>query len=123
MLDTVYARRLQGRNIRVIELFPGEPEDQLICRLVEVSLDDPPSYEALSYVWGDANVRQAILCNGSIAQITVSLAQALHWLRLPNAPRILWADAICMNQDDMIERNHQVQLMGQVYSTAAKVIV
>jgi hypothetical protein len=31
------------------------------------------------------------------------------------ASKMVWADAICINQEDVIERNHQVQLMKEIY--------
>jgi len=34
----------------------------------------------------------------------------------------LWADAICVNQEDIPERNSQVRLMREVYSTATEVV-
>jgi hypothetical protein len=37
--------------------------------------------------------------------------------------RLYWIDQICVNQDDISERNHQVGLMKDIYSRAAKVLV
>ncbi|KAJ9604268.1 hypothetical protein H2200_011102 [Cladophialophora chaetospira] len=39
----------------------------------------------------------------------------------PNEP--FWIDAICIDQQSIRERNHQVQQMGQIYSGASEVIV
>lgn len=36
--------------------------------------------------------------------------------------RLLWIDALCINQSDAQERNHQVNMMGQIFSEAYFVI-
>lgn len=36
---------------------------------------------------------------------------------------MLWADAICINQDDVQEKGHQVNMMGKIYTKAIGVIV
>ncbi|KAH7361167.1 hypothetical protein BKA66DRAFT_396649, partial [Pyrenochaeta sp. MPI-SDFR-AT-0127] len=38
------------------------------------------------------------------------------------AKTLLWVDAICIDQNDLIERNHQVGLIGQIYSNATLVL-
>lgn len=55
--------------------------------------------------------------------VTANLHEALTRLRHPYVDRILWVDAICINQDGMDERNHQVLLMAQIYATASRVLV
>jgi hypothetical protein len=37
--------------------------------------------------------------------------------------RLFWIDALCINQEDVNERNHQVNLMSQIYSQARLVLV
>ena len=55
--------------------------------------------------------------------VTLNLFKALQHLRLDTAPRVLWVDAICIDQDNIPERDAQVQLMGNIYRTAGRVIV
>jgi hypothetical protein len=110
------------REIRIAKLNAGDFSDDIHCTLFKVSLDDNPQYEALSYVWGDTGVTRQISLNGSPYQVTESLEIALRHLRLPSEDRILWVDAICINQRDVPERNVQVRHMGSVYETASKVI-
>jgi hypothetical protein len=64
-----------------------------------------------------------ILCEGKELSVTTSLWTALRRLRLPQERRILWTDAICINQRDVQERADQVQLMRQIYEGAARVII
>lgn len=144
MSNIVYPNRLKGSSIRLLELLPGDLDDELECRLVETPLHDITTFEALSYVWGDPAIREPIKCNGQAMTITTNLAQALRRLRLSRAApskgqleqadlpqqeadehdqstgisRVLWADAICINQEDIIERGQQVQLMREIYTKA-----
>jgi hypothetical protein len=55
--------------------------------------------------------------------ITPSLADALHHLRHPQMHRNLWIDALCINQEDIHERGHQVSGMARVYESAEGVLV
>ncbi|KAL8684828.1 MAG: hypothetical protein Q9218_008117, partial [Villophora microphyllina] len=52
-----------------------------------------------------------------------NLHTALKYLRHASQDRTLWADAICINQNDIEERNAQVARMADIYKSAAKVIV
>ncbi|KAF2028104.1 HET-domain-containing protein, partial [Setomelanomma holmii] len=122
MSGTIYPNQLHGRHIRILELLPGDPSEEVCCRLEERFLDDLPSYNALSYVWGDSRVKESISCNGQRMDVTTNLADALRTLR-PSSATWVWADAICINQDDVLERNSQVQLMKEVYSKAEKVAI
>jgi hypothetical protein len=91
--------------------------------LFHVSLDDSPVFTALSYTWGDPTLTEEISVNGHPLQITQSLATALSSIRSEDTDIILWADAICVNQKDLVERTAQVQLMHQVYRTAQRVLI
>ncbi|CAJ2501351.1 Uu.00g042040.m01.CDS01 [Anthostomella pinea] len=52
-----------------------------------------------------------------------SLYQALTSLRLSNKARVIWADAICINQENLKERQNQVGMMQRIYSMASTVIM
>jgi hypothetical protein len=91
--------------------------------LFHVSLDDNPAFTALSYTWGDLTLTEEISVNGHPLQITQSLATALSSIWSEDTDIILWADAICVNQMDLVERTAQVQLMHQVYRTAQRVLI
>lgn len=69
-------------------------------------------------MWGDAHQRTFIYIDGTKISATSNLALALQYMRQPEADLILWVDAVCINQDDIIERNSQVALMGKIYSEA-----
>jgi len=112
-------------SVRLIELLGSTKADgPLHCHIHHANLDDSPAYNALSYVWGDESDPGAIYCDGVPLPITRSLAAALRHLRLPGKALVLWADAICINQNDTTgEKEAQITLMGRVYSQAAEVLV
>ncbi|KAI1366046.1 heterokaryon incompatibility protein-domain-containing protein [Xylaria arbuscula] len=107
---------LSGAEIRLLTILPGKPGDDMKCSLETVSLDDNPSYEAISYVWGDLTDRRDILVGDSIFSVTRNLFTALKRFRYTDRQRTLWADAVCINQEDLAERGRQVSLTGRVYS-------
>ncbi|KAF8859326.1 heterokaryon incompatibility, partial [Acephala macrosclerotiorum] len=80
-------------------------------------------YEALSYVWGESDPPCWILCNGQRKSVTPNLGAALRRLRYKEKWRLVWIDAICVNQEDLDERSQQVMLMRNIYSPARRVIV
>jgi hypothetical protein len=119
-----------ARGIRLIALHSvPSPDnngvDPVICDIFTASLNHSPIYEALSYTWGDPNLRSNISFNGSLVSVTANLAKALRDIRhieVIQATRILWVDAICTNQDDLKERNEQVRMMGDIYRRAEQVL-
>jgi hypothetical protein len=112
------------RSIRVLHLQPGFKFLPLKLSLSTISLDEHPhSYAAVSYVWGDASVKFPISCDGKRLEITRNLQEALEQFRDEDHPRVLWADAICINQNDLEERASQVQLMWDVYALASHCLI
>ncbi|KAI0012253.1 heterokaryon incompatibility protein-domain-containing protein [Xylariaceae sp. FL0662B] len=121
----------------------GSSGDEIVsCRLFTTPLSESIRYAALSYVWGDASVTEDIIVNGTIVPVTVNLAAALKRLRNNDIlvdsetgdeadednnsgrPRLLplWVDAICINQNDIAERNNQVHRIKDIYGKAQSVI-
>ncbi|KAL6690370.1 heterokaryon incompatibility domain-containing protein [Trichoderma pleuroticola] len=117
-----------SRHIRLVSLLPGS-SDTIICELITADLDSAPRYEALSYTWGNPLDRRTIYIktteygDATEFQVTSNCFTALRCLRLADRPRILWIDAVSIDQHNFLERNHQVTLMSQIYSRAAEVII
>ncbi|KAI7158010.1 hypothetical protein KC349_g5179 [Hortaea werneckii] len=111
------------REIRILLLQPSEEEDDALYADLEIaSLDNPPEYKAISYVWGDASDTTAMFVNGGkVIQITKNLAAALRRFREDRVVAPLWADAVCINQADLRERADQVSMMAEIYATAIEV--
>ncbi|KAK1760111.1 HET-domain-containing protein, partial [Echria macrotheca] len=114
---------LASDAIRLLYLNRGYDGHPIECRLFETPLNEGIPYEALSYDCGDSAKLVEITLDGRKAHITENLFEALRHLRLVNRDRILWVDAICINQDDDKERGHQVRQMRTIYRNAEQVIV
>ncbi|KAJ8119134.1 hypothetical protein OPT61_g13 [Boeremia exigua] len=105
-------------SIRILKLSRGSSDAPIRCELQVVSLDNDPYYEVLSYVWGDCNITKPIHVDEVCFSATVNLFDFLHSLRLVSTDRLLWADAICINQKDEVEKSHQIGLMTRIYRQA-----
>ncbi|SRR6266536_3561408 len=110
-------------DFRLLTLNPGKAEDTITCSLYDASLQSMPDYEAISYVWGDPLDTCTILCSGQPFAITKSLHAALRNFRCEDQERVLWADAICINQEGFAERSEQVLIMRDVYRQARRVLI
>jgi hypothetical protein len=113
-----------GQWIRLIELHRGQGSDKIECSIQHVNLADNPQYEAISYCWGDPTIRSTISCSdGRHVTVTANLYAALSAIRFKDESRPLWADALCINQSDVDERNAQVAIMRSIYDKAQRVLV
>ncbi|KAL6354755.1 hypothetical protein LRP88_12100 [Fusarium phalaenopsidis] len=112
-------------QIRILHLEPGWGSAPISCTIHRISLasDPPPKYEALSYTWGDPKVTREIIVNGYLVNVTFNLYSALYRLRQPEEMRVLWVDALCINQTDVDERGQQVGLMGKIYSICDNTVI
>ncbi|USP72811.1 hypothetical protein yc1106_00085 [Curvularia clavata] len=112
------------REIRLLKLLPRNqwPNEFLpTCSIFHASIDQCPSYLALSYVWGDQRGRREILVNGRTLKVTKNLFDALIGL-VGSETMVIWIDAICINQSDNEEKGWQVALMGDIYRNTSKVL-
>lgn len=118
-------RPLAPDSIRIVFLKAGLDSDPIQVSLTQVNLGSPPAYEALSYCWGKPveNTGFAIVCDGEQLGVTKNLHEALHFLRFANQDRVLWIDAICINQKCDDEKSQQVGVMKDIYEKASQVII
>lgn len=123
----------------MVNIFPGKGTDasgnflEFVSEPVYIATNEPSHcYEALSYVWGEENHKVDISFKQqndttdftfSALAVTQNLYEALLHLRYEDASRSVWIYAICINQGDRTEKDHQVFMMGEVYKKASKVIV
>jgi hypothetical protein len=141
---------LESRQIRFLQLLPAERfDDEIHCTIFHSSLKTPPVYEALSYVWGSKEDKLLISLRYGTEQIagaaemqdeenhelnrnqncplnfklTQNLSAALRHIRLPNSSRIMWIDAICIDQSSIPGKNHQVSQMRNVYLLSERVLL
>jgi len=86
-------------------------------------LDTCPEYIALSYTWGRGGLLDDFPCSGARLSLQPNLFQALQQFQNSRINNPIWIDAICINQTDIVEKEHQIPLMTQIYSGAFKVFV
>ncbi|EHK48775.1 hypothetical protein TRIATDRAFT_180369, partial [Trichoderma atroviride IMI 206040] len=111
-------------EIRVLVLHPGEKGSPIKCSLQHGGLRSKrPGFEALSYVWGNPAVTNDITCDNRKRAVGKNLYDALERLRLPDKDRVLWVDALCINQSDNKEKTQQVRIMGEIYTRAQRVLI
>jgi hypothetical protein len=113
---------LNGREFRILRLLPGGPEEAIRCRLINTSVETPSNeYSAFSYCWGSASQpRKIIILNGCPFAVSCTVHTLLESFR-NRAEEHHWIDALCIRQDDVLEKNVQIPLMGQIYSAASYV--
>ena len=112
-------------SIRLLKLHPaGNDADDsgLSCGLEDCRLSGDPSYEALSYTWGQPLFPEVLHTDNGVLRITENLALALRRLRFKERVRYLWVDAVCINQNDATDKSRQVAMMGSIYKSARRVI-
>jgi hypothetical protein len=143
VLPYSYSALLPGQDsIRLLRLLPhNDNHAQIQCQLIDIRLGDllgrPSPYEALSYVWGDSRDTRNISMHGYNLPVTRQLYEALSGLRYHCSERILWVDAVCIDQEQRknskkeqeseqeqeSEKEQQIRLMPKIYSQANSVIV
>jgi len=110
---------LGRKNIRLVTLKPGDASGSIDCALQSYALDDEcPSYVALSYAWGAKERYGVIQINGSSFPVGRNLWHFLNQMRVQRQDVVLWIDAICIDQSNVFEQNHQVRMMREIYTQA-----
>ena len=113
-------------DIRFVILYPSTFSSPIEISILQTSLARERPYEALSYTWGDQKTLRPISIYGQkrrVVYVTQNLEAALRHLRPIKEPRLLWIDALCINQADVNERSFQVMRMGGIFSRAKNVSI
>ncbi|KAH7240005.1 heterokaryon incompatibility protein-domain-containing protein [Fusarium redolens] len=119
---------LESDELRLLNVEAGD--NDLICvELKTVKSRTPQNFWALSYVWGARENPATILLNGQPFSITRNLYNALYQYRRhvfdgydSDARALLWVDAICINQNDQVEKSIQVPRMSEIYGQCERVL-
>ena len=120
--------------IRLLRLLPSKVSSEHIqCELFEYTIQTSSTshmYEALSYCWGGEEKPRSILIiggqdgkNSQELAVTENLYMALLHLRDYTLPRVLWVDAVCIDQAIEGEKVSQIKLVPAIYAKASRVIV
>ncbi|KAJ5649194.1 uncharacterized protein N7484_002917 [Penicillium longicatenatum] len=123
--NSLYLQQLScPRSTRVLTLHAGGFEDPICCALDVINYTSRHSqYEALSYLWGCDNPSCEIWISGQRVLVRENLSWALRYLRDEKSCRVLWVDAICIDQDNIAEKSMQVQNMTEIYRSASSVLI
>ena len=111
-------------SIRLLRLAPSTTEGAALCgQLIELDETKAIAYQALSYVWGKEDFAHILhLEGGGDLTITENLDIALRRLRYKDRERILWIDAVCIDQSNLAEKGPRVENMANIYRNAAQVV-
>lgn len=125
-----YGRRLEPDEIRLICFSSDDKDEGMVHIDLEAYKQDAcPEYEAVSYAWGgeDGDNR---LCepvyvgpHWDVLLQTRNCVALLRYLRPLRGLRMIWVDALCINQYDVVERGAQVAKMDDIYQRCSKVVV
>ena len=110
-----------GTYIRLLEIFEGPLNQHVICEVSTWPVDDVPPYYAISYTWGDPTSTTNITLNGKPMTVRRNCEYVLQQAFALKASKYFWVDAICIDQESIHEKNHQVAMMGQIYKRATHV--
>lgn len=128
----VYRSLDSPRDItRLLTLYPGQFTDEVCATVSHETYHHHHGvpYECLSYAWGDAEGQEYVHLRYEASQDPVvlrcrrNLVTALRYLRYPDKSRVIWADAICIDQDNVGERSRLVAHMGEIYKRAVQIVV
>jgi hypothetical protein len=131
--------------IRLVRVHRQTDDPTLVVfSLEEHPIDEAPKYTAISYMWGPDTEGGSIELDGHMIRVRQNLYDFLQAVVIhrkgkgkgkgkgnertrslfsPNKAELFWVDTICINQNDVEERNHQVQMMGRIYGLANAVTV
>ncbi|KAI1263202.1 heterokaryon incompatibility protein-domain-containing protein [Xylariaceae sp. FL1019] len=95
----------------------------LECELSVWPRDQAPSYYAVSYTWGDLKDTVSLQINGQERHVSRNCCYTLQQVSAHcGAKQYIWVDAICIAQEDLTEKGHQIAIMGDVFRQAALVL-
>ncbi|KAF2030897.1 HET-domain-containing protein [Setomelanomma holmii] len=145
-------RRLKDDEVRVLIVKAGASNDPLNATLLTLNDNHIENgsykYAALSYNWGEDKTENSIIIQDDIGSapitsiqalvdgamgakglgakrllITPNLSDALKRLRQEDQPLLIWVDALCINQNDEVEKQEQVKKMDLIYRNAYNVCI
>ncbi|ORY00090.1 hypothetical protein BCR34DRAFT_494852, partial [Clohesyomyces aquaticus] len=90
--------------IRILKLEAAPTDAELYASFIEAKLSEAPPYEAISYTWGVAVLSESLHFHASQVKITESLASALRNFQHKDRERVIWADAVCIDQNNDVDK-------------------
>lgn len=112
-------------EIRILNIAPRHTpsgNSRLRDGIQHVFLSDSPLYTAVSWMWGNPGKLVGFNLDGQKLMVQQNLRAIIEQLRDETQVCRVWIDAICIDQKSILERNHQVQIMGKIYHHANYVV-
>jgi hypothetical protein len=112
-------------EIRLLNIAPRHTpsgNSRLRDGIQHVFLSDSPLYTAVSWMWGSPVKLVDLDLDGHKLMVQRNLRGIIEQLRHDNQSRRVWIDAICIDQENILEKGHQVQMMGRIYQNANYVV-
>jgi hypothetical protein len=109
-------------STRLVTIHPGSAPNEIVLSTAQTDFTDRPVFEAISYTWGADLSEKTVLLNDSQICIRQNLYDALNRLRHPQKHRVVWVDAISICQTDPQEKSQQVQMIGDIFKAARRVL-
>jgi hypothetical protein len=112
-------------HIRLLEVVQGKVGEHVVCAMSVWPLDTAPSYDAISYTWGDPTLTVPITINGQtmvVRQNCEYVMQQWFTTKKKSTSKYIWVDAACIDQSNLRERGFQVTIMGELYEKATQVL-
>jgi hypothetical protein len=122
-VDFVYTPIVGKDTIRLLLIYPRPLEGPLKCALFSVPLSSMPCYKAISYCWGSKEKNFKIIVNDRSLKVTSNALRVLKNRSSLWAPRLVWINTVCINQDDHDEKSSQISLMTDIYGKASVVSI
>lgn len=113
---------LTSRQIRLIKVLPSPENETIRCQMSVAELVED-RHVVLSYVWGTDEPSHKIEIDGQSFFVRGNLFSFLQQACRQHTKKLLWIDAICINQSNIAERNHQVRQMLEIYQQARFVLI
>ncbi|KAM0806454.1 heterokaryon incompatibility protein-domain-containing protein, partial [Usnea florida] len=119
------------REIRLLSILPSKDKNERIHGFlthhdldvgVVYSNGEAMSFLTLSYVWGNVEPMGKVYITDQEIHVRPNLFAALKHMRRSDQLLELWVDALCIDQGNTEERNHQVSLMDAIYSKSRGVL-
>lgn len=117
---------LNGENpVRFLSLLPSELDGTICCEIHNDDLSNHQPYHAVSYTWGPPEPTDLIQVSGKQLPVRRNLFLFLRAMVGANSDGLqrLWIDALCIDQNNIEEKNQQVPQMGRIYSGAQSVLI
>jgi Heterokaryon incompatibility protein (HET) len=119
-----------GKELRLLTLLPTDTtssSEKVVLNVTHVQKSQNVEYTAVSYQWGDPTETKDILINGEQYSVTTNLYALLIRLQqyetqIGSQRIYFWIDAICIDQQNLLEKSVEVSRMGEIYGSAQVVL-